>query len=79
MALAPSYVRLARYGALAFEFTGTITGGVFFGWLVDEWFGTAPWGVLGCTLLGVTGGFVQLVRILRRYDRLERDAGRRAG
>ena len=49
------------------------------GSLLDEWFGTSPWGVLGCTLLGVAGGFVQLVRILRRYDRLARDAERQTG
>ena len=28
--------------------------------------GRGPWGVLACTLLGVIGGFVQLIRVLRR-------------
>ena len=62
-------VRYGRYGALAFEFTGTIGGGAVVGWLVDRWFGSAPWGIVTCTLLAVTGGFIRLITLARRFER----------
>ena len=66
-------VRFARYGAVAFEFSGTIAAGTFFGWLIDRWLGSAPWGVAGGTLVAVVGGFVRLIEVLRRFDRIDRD------
>jgi F0F1-type ATP synthase assembly protein I len=64
-------VRYGRYGALAFEFTGTIGAGAFFGWLVDRWAGSAPWALVGCTVLAVAGGFVRLVQLVKRFERLD--------
>jgi F0F1-type ATP synthase assembly protein I len=66
-------VRFARYGALAFEFSGTIAAGTIAGWLVDRWFGCEPWGVAGGTVLGAVGGFIHLIEVLRRFDRIDRD------
>jgi ATP synthase protein I len=54
---------------VAFEFSGTIAGGAFVGWLLDRWLGMPPWGAVIMTLLAVVGGFVRLVRILRRFER----------
>jgi F0F1-type ATP synthase assembly protein I len=65
-------VRYGRYGALAFEFSGTIAGGAVCGWLIDRWLGHPPWGVLTCTLLAVVGGFMRLIQILRRFERDDR-------
>jgi ATP synthase protein I len=65
-------VRFGRYGAVAFEFTGTIGGGAFVGWMVDRWLGSAPWGMVTCSVLAVVGGFVRLIRILRQFDRHDR-------
>ena len=62
-------VRYGRYGALAFEFSGTIAGGAVVGWLVDRWLGSTPWGVLTCTLLAVVGGFIRLITLVRRFER----------
>jgi F0F1-type ATP synthase assembly protein I len=64
-------VRYGRYGALAFEFSGTIAGGVVVGWLADRWLGTAPYGVVFCTLAAVVGGFVRLIQVLKRFERLD--------
>lgn len=64
-------VRYGRYGALAFEFSGTIAGGAFVGWLVDNWLASAPYGVVFCTLVAVVGGFVRLVQVLKRMERLD--------
>ena len=69
-------VRFSRYGALAFEFTGTIAAGATIGWLVDRWLGTAPYGVVALTLIAVVGGFARLIQLVLRFQRLdlERDA-----
>jgi ATP synthase protein I len=67
-------VRYAKYGALAFEFSGTIAASAALGWLIDDWLGTAPWGIVGATLLGVIGGFVRLVELARRFERRDREA-----
>lgn len=74
MATPSPVVRFARYGALAFEFTGTIGGGALVGWGIDQWFGSSPYGIMVGTLLGAVGGFVRLIQILRQFDRV--DSGR---
>ena len=65
-------VRYGRYGALAFEFSGTIAGGVMVGWAVDHWLGIAPYGLVACTLLSVVGGFIRLIVILKSFERGDR-------
>lgn len=62
-------VRYARFGALAYELSGTILAGAFVGWLLDRWLGTQPYLTLVSTLAAVIGGFVRLVVLLRRFDR----------
>jgi len=67
-------VRYGRYGAVAFEFSGTIAGGVVVGWVIDRSLGTDPYGVVACTLLAVVGGFIRLIQVLRQFDRFDLDA-----
>jgi ATP synthase protein I len=33
------------------------------GWLVDKWFGSAPWGLIGGIVLGSAAGLYEFVRI----------------
>jgi F0F1-type ATP synthase assembly protein I len=70
----PAAVRFARYGALAFEFSYEIAAGVLIGWAADRWLDTAPYGVLVMTLVAVVGSFTRLIILLRRFDRLDREA-----
>ena len=65
-------VRYGRYGALAFEFSGTIAGGVVVGWAIDRWFQTEPYGLVACTLIAVAGGFIRMIVILKSFDRSDR-------
>jgi ATP synthase protein I len=65
-------VRYGRYGAVAFEFTGTIGGGALVGWLLDRYLGLEPWGMVTCSVLAVVGGFIRLIQILRQFDRSDR-------
>ena len=69
----PSLVRYGRYGALAFEFSGTIAAGAIVGHLLDRWLGTEPYAVTLCTLLAVVGGFARLIQLLRRFEQLDRE------
>ncbi len=58
--------------APAFEFSGTVAGGAVVGLWIDRWLGTEPYAALTCIVLAVVGGFVWLVQVLRRFDRLDR-------
>ena len=66
-------VRYARLGAVAFEFSGTIAAGAVVGWLIDRWFDSEPYGLVIATLSAVVGGFIRLIELLRRFERLDRD------
>ena len=68
------FLRFARYGALAFEFSGTIAAGGIAGTLVDRWTGMPPYGVVTLTLVAVVGGFARFIQLVRRFERLDRDA-----
>ena len=71
----PGYiVRAGRYIAIGYNFSGIIIAGAAVGWLVDRWLGTAPWGLLVLSLIGVTGSFIWLIDALRRLDRSDRNA-----
>ncbi len=72
-----SIVRYGKYGAVAFEFSGTIAAGAVLGWLLDGWLSTAPYGLVVATLLGVIGGFVRLVEVVRRFEQMDREPGSR--
>ena len=63
------FVRYAKYGAVAFEFVGSIGAGVFVGHALDEWLQTAPWLVLSMTIAGTAIGFYRMIQILRRFER----------
>ena len=66
-------IRYARYGAVAFEFSGTIAAGAMVGWLIDRWLGSNPYALVVATLLAVVGGFVRLIQLVRQFER--RDLG----
>jgi F0F1-type ATP synthase assembly protein I len=65
-------VRYSRYGALAFEFSGTIAAGALVGWWLDQRFGTEPYLLVASTLIAVGGGFARLIQLLRRFERMDR-------
>ncbi len=70
------FVRYSRYGALAFEFSGTIGAGVLVGWWLDRQLDTEPYLLVAATLIAVVGGFIRLIQLLRRFERMDRAAER---
>lgn len=61
--------RYGKYGAVAFEFVGAITAGVFVGHALDAWLGTEPWFVAAMTIMGTVAGFYRMIVILRHFER----------
>lgn len=66
----------ARGASVAFEFCGSIAAGALLGWWIDERFGVGPWGAISLTVLGTVGGFIRLVRMLKRFEHIDRGAER---
>jgi len=48
------------------ELVAGIGGGAFFGWVVDRFAGTKPWGLLVVMALGVVAAFRNIIRISSR-------------
>jgi len=60
--------KLGELLTLGLSIALSIVLGVFVGhYLVDGWFGTAPWGVIVFTIFGIVAGFLNLFRITRKY------------
>jgi ATP synthase protein I len=64
-------LRFGRSFALFWDFVGSVLAGALIGYVLDRWFDTEPYWILGLMILGVVGGFVRLVRSLRRMDRMD--------
>ena len=64
-----AFVRYAKYGAVGWEFLGSIAAGVLIGHGLDRYFGTDPYLVLTMTIAGTVIGFYRMVQILRRFER----------
>jgi ATP synthase protein I len=47
---------------LSAEFVAGVAAGGILGWLVDRLFGTSPWGLIVCLLLGFCAGMLNLLR-----------------
>ena len=48
------------------ELLGGIVGGVFLGWVIDHFAGTAPWGLLGMMFFGIFVAFRNIIRMSNR-------------
>ena len=48
------------------ELLGGIVGGVFLGWVIDHFAGTAPWGLLVMMFLGIFVSFRNIIRMSNR-------------
>lgn len=47
---------------LSSEFISAIVVGAALGWVIDEGFGTTPWGLIGFLLLGFAAGVLNVLR-----------------
>jgi F0F1-type ATP synthase assembly protein I len=54
--------------AMALELPGSIVGGLFIGYLLDNYFNTSPWIMMALTTLGFTAACIRLVRWVRYFS-----------
>jgi ATP synthase protein I len=47
---------------LSAEFVSGVAAGGIVGWIVDRLFGTSPWGLIICLILGFCAGMLNLMR-----------------
>lgn len=48
------------------DLLGGIVGGVFLGWVIDHFAGTAPWGLLVMMFFGIIVAFRNIIRMSNR-------------
>lgn len=48
------------------ELVGGLVGGAFIGWVIDQFAGTSPWGLLVMLFVGVGVAFRNIIRISSR-------------
>ncbi|OGD13475.1 MAG: hypothetical protein A2V76_03680 [Candidatus Aminicenantes bacterium RBG_16_63_14] len=62
----PDLRRLAELSSLGLILPSSIAIGLFFGYFLDRWLGTAPWLLLIFTVLGIVSGLLSLLRALKK-------------
>jgi len=62
----PDLRRLAELSSLGLILPSSIAVGLFFGYFLDRWLGTAPWLLLSFTVLGIVSGLLSLFRALKK-------------
>jgi len=67
----PGLRKLAELSSLGLVLPSSIAVGLFFGYLLDRWLGTAPWLLLVFTVLGIVSGLLSLYRALKKQMRDE--------
>lgn len=65
----PNFRKLAELSSIGLLLPSSIIVGLFFGYVLDRWLGTAPWLLLIFTVLGAVSGLLSLFRALKKYDK----------
>jgi F0F1-type ATP synthase assembly protein I len=56
---------LMRVSTIGTEFAAAVAGMALLGWLLDRWWGTAPWALLTCALIGLLVAMFRFIRDAR--------------
>lgn len=59
------FIAWGIYGAIGFQLAATVVGGLLLGHWADGKWGTTPWLTLIGLVAGSTGGFYNMIRIVR--------------
>ena len=62
----PDLRRLSELASLGLILPSSIAVGLFIGYFLDRWMGTAPWLLLSFTVLGIVSGLLSLLRALKK-------------
>lgn len=62
----PDLRRLAELTSIGLILPSSIAVGLFFGYYLDRWLGTAPWLLLTFTVLGIASGLISFFRAVKK-------------
>jgi F0F1-type ATP synthase assembly protein I len=65
------WVKVGQVSGLGFVLFSSIGGGYFLGWLLDRRLGTAPIFSLIVAGLGLAGGLIEILQIMKRVEKHE--------
>lgn len=65
------WAQVGMVSGLGFVLFGAIGGGYFLGWWLDRWLGTAPILELVMAGVGLAGGLIEILQILKRIEKHE--------
>ncbi|MGB8951822.1 MAG: AtpZ/AtpI family protein [Candidatus Aminicenantales bacterium] len=74
MALKNDLRKVAVISSLGLMLPASIAVGLFFGYFLDNLFGTHPWLIIVFTLLGIGSGLYSLIRGLSKYMNVTEDS-----
>lgn len=60
--------KIALAASVSTGLAAPIVGGFLLGYFLDQAFGTKPWMILVCGLLGTVGGFLALYRTVNKIN-----------
>ena len=63
------WAQVGLVSSLGFVLFGAIIGGYFLGWLLDRWLGTAPIFELLLAGVGLAGGLIEVLQIMKRVEK----------
>jgi len=63
------WAQVGFYTSLGFILPAGAVAGYGLGWLIDDWLHTTPVVAIVMTLLGAAGGFIEVLRILKRAEK----------
>ena len=63
------FAKVVKYLALGLEVPSTIGGSLVVGYFLDLQFGTSPWLMVVCAVLGFVGAVVRLIQSLRYFSK----------
>ena len=64
-----AWAQVGLVSGLGFVLFGSIGGGFFLGWLLDRWLGTAPIFALIMAGVGMAGGLIEILQIMKRVEK----------
>jgi ATP synthase protein I len=68
-----------QMSALGLEFSGSVIGGLIFGYYLDKWFNTEPWLLLLGTFGGMAAAVARLIQLTRRFAKIRDEHERSDG
>lgn len=65
---AAQYRKLSLLTTVGLMFPSSIAVGLVIGYLLDRWLGTYPWLLMVFAILGIAAGFVNLYRVVSKFE-----------